>query len=345
MTSFWNLHFLIIGLIILAVSIWLIFKHSSLINKTLLVINILIVVGSTIILGSQISTAHKYDTKINWGQYLTGKVDMGVPDEKTSIIYSQSDKKLKMQITMPTKKNSINKPVFLIHGGGYMAGSRNQQPSWTKYYASHGYVVFDVDYHLASKTQHPWKQAPTDIALAIKYVQKHASKYNVDMNKMVIAGSSAGGGVALQTAYGIADNTISIKGLPTPRAVVAIYPGSDPYALWYGNSSLFGMKGNICDKYYIGGSPDQYPERYASVAPAQHVTQNTPATLIVAGTSDHVIPYQGHQELTELLSERGINNKLVTLPMNDHFFDMAGGSIGSQIARQQATKFLEANNK
>lgn len=345
-TSFWDLHFLIVSILLLIGCIWLVRKKSSIINRLLLIINVITVVGSTAILGSQISTASKYETKINWTQYLSGKVDMGVPDEKTSIVYSsKNNKNLKMQITMPTKKSKIYKPVFLIHGGGYMAGSRNQQPTWTKYYADHGYVVFDVDYHLASKTQHPWKQAPTDIALAIKYVQNHASNYKVDMNKMVIAGSSAGGGVALQTAYGIADNTISVKGLPTPKAVVAIYPGSDPYALWYGDSSLLGMKGNICDKYYIGGSPDQYPGRYAEVSPSQHVTKNTPATLIVAGTSDHVIPYQGHQELSELLTSKGINNKLVTLPKSDHFFDMAGGSVGSQIARQQATKFLQNNNK
>ncbi|WP_434433895.1 alpha/beta hydrolase [Lactiplantibacillus paraplantarum] len=346
MTSFWNLHFLILAVIFGAASGWLWHTHATWLNKSLVAINVLTVLGSGYLLGSQINTANKYDTKIDWGQYLSGKVDMGTPDEKTSVTYSQQGStNLKMQVTMPKNKTKSYKPIFMIHGGGYMAGSRNQQPSWVKYYQSKGYVVFDVDYHLASKSQHPWKQAPTDIALAIKYVQKNAAKYHVDMDKMVIAGSSAGGGVALQTAYGIADHTIAVKGLPTPKAVVAIYPGSDPYALWYGNSSLMGMQGNICDRYYIGGSPDQYPKRYAAVSPSRHITKQTPATLIVAGENDHVIPYQGQKEFADQLQRKNVAHRLVTLPHSDHFFDIAGGSVGSQIARQQATRFLNKYNK
>ncbi|HIW72544.1 MAG TPA: alpha/beta hydrolase [Candidatus Levilactobacillus faecigallinarum] len=345
-TSFWNLHVLILAVIFAIISVVLLRKNSTWLNKSLVVLNGLTILGSGALLGNQIQTAHQYDTQINWGQYLSGQVDMGTPNEKQSVIYTrQGGKTLKLQVTMPKKKAKSYKPVFMIHGGGYMAGSRNQQPSWVNYYQSKGYVVFDVDYHLASKSQHPWKQAPTDIALAIQYVQQRAAKYHVNMDKMVIAGSSAGGGIALQTAYGISDDTISVKGLPTPKAVVAIYPGSDPYALWHGNSSLLGMKGNICDKYYIGGSPDQYPERYAQVSPSRHITRNTPATLIVAGKNDHVIPYQGQQEFAQQLSRKNVAHKLVTLPYSDHFFDMAGGSVGSQIARQQATNFLNKHNR
>lgn len=346
LVSFWDLQILIIVLVLAALSGWLLHHRRSKTRMGLLIANVLMVLGSGYLLVNQVQTASKYDTTINWGQYLAGHVDNAKPDEKTSVVYGNNGHQdLKMQVTSPTTIQKTYKPLVLVHGGGYIAGARNQQPSWVKYYQSKGYVVFDVDYTLSSSTTHAWKQAPTDVANAIAYVQAHQHNYHVDMSKLVIAGSSAGGGIALQTAYGIADHTLGAKTLPTPKAVIAVYPGSDPYAMWYGKSSLLGMEGRICVQDYIGGSPDQYPERYQDVTPSAHITKNTPATLIIAGTNDHILPYQGQSNFAAELKRSKTPHRLVSLPYSDHFFDMAGGSVGSQIARKQTTSFLNTYAK
>jgi len=342
LVSFWDLQILIIVALLAGISGWFLYHHHTRLRMGLVIANLLMVVGSGYLLINQVQTAAKYDTSIDWGQYLAGKVDNAKPDEKTSVVYATSGKQpLKMQITKPTTKQASYKPLVLIHGGGYIAGARNQQPSWVKYYQSKGYVVFDVDYTLSSSTTHAWKQAPTEVAEAVAYIQKHQHTYQVDMSQLVISGSSAGGGIALQAAYGIADHTLGAKNLPTPKAVIAVYPGSDPYAMWYGKSSLLGMQGRICIQDYIGGSPDQYPDRYRDVTPSTHITKNTPATLMIVGTNDHILPYQGQSNFADQLQRTHTPHKLVSLPYSDHFFDMAGGSVGSQIARKQATLFLD----
>ena len=262
---------------------------------------------------------------------------------KKSLKYATVDgKDLYVQIAEP--QNSSDKkrtPIVMIHGGGFVSGERNHSPSWTKFYNERGYVVFDVDYRLATETYHTWDKASADIASAIVWVSQNAEKYNVDMDKLLITGESSGGGLAIQVAYGISDGTLKsyLPGeLSRPRAVIALYPAQNIIALWKEGNKEFNTE-------YIGGSPKDYPKEYEALMPINHITKNTPPTLIIAGESDHLVPYDTQVSLVTALKKAGIPVDEVGMKYSEHAFDSAASSLQSQIARAAAARFLDSYEK
>jgi acetyl esterase/lipase len=118
--------------------------------------------------------------------------------------------------------------VIVVHGGGWHAGSRSEFPRWDAWLADKGYVVFDIDYRLSPPAR--WQDAPEDVRCAIGWVKEHSSRYDVDPERVVLMGRSAGGQLALLTAYTKGASTLSPgcevgEGRDTGvAAVVGFYP-------------------------------------------------------------------------------------------------------------------------
>jgi epsilon-lactone hydrolase len=106
--------------------------------------------------------------------------------------------------------------VLYLHGGGYLFGSpkthRQVLIAMAKTFEA---PVYGLDYRLAP--EHPFPAAFEDAVLAYRWLlQRHP---NTDI---VLAGDSAGAGLALATAMAIRDN-----GLPAPKGIVGFSPYSD----------------------------------------------------------------------------------------------------------------------
>jgi acetyl esterase/lipase len=293
-----------------------------------------------------VSEAGSRKVDLSWADMLRVKFSAGRPDPASSVKYTTVDgQDLYVQISLPSDNDSAGSriPVVLIHGGGYVKGARNLEPAWARFFNRRGYVVFDVDYRLAKASYFTWDKAAPDIATAIVWIGNHAAKYNVDMSRLILAGSSAGGGLALQTAYGINDGTVKSYEVGTvypPKAVVALYPCQDLTGLWKKNPRLFGIGLRGLSEAFIGGTPEQYPDRYALVDAGAHVSSSSPPTLMVVGRNDHLLPFADQKALADKLSAAGVTNVFVALPFNDHFFTIAVGSLGSQISFKVANDFL-----
>ncbi|WP_197933664.1 alpha/beta hydrolase [Paenibacillus sp. GSMTC-2017] len=292
-----------------------------------------------------LQVAHQHNVQISWTDTLKIRIDRGKPDISKSIRYATVDgKELFMDISLPSDSNTKKRtPIVLIHGGGFVSGTRNQSPSWTKFYAERGYVVFDVDYRLASPGYVTWDKAAPDIATSIVWIGEHASEYGIDMDKLLIAGSSAGGSLALQVAYRLNNGTLAAYEpgkLYSPKAVIAVYPAQDMTTIWNEGTHFFGMDGEAFLGEYIGGSPNDNPEAYHAINIGDHIQMNTPPTLLLVGKNDHLLPYSGQVAFANLLKTNNVPYEFVSIPYNDHFFDAAPGSLGSQISRQAATDFL-----
>ena len=235
-------------------------------------------------------------------------------------------------------------PVVLMHGGGFVAGTRNEEPAWNQFYTDRGYVVFDVDYRLATANYHTWDKAAADIATAIVWIGKHAAEYHVDMRKLILAGASAGGGLALQVAYGIEGETLQAYEagpLAQAKAVVAIFPGHNMTAIWNSTTRFLWMDNHKVGEAYIGGSPDDYPEAYATVDAGNHLSSHSPPTLVIAGITDHAIPYESQVRLVGDLAKMGVPHTFISLPFTDHFSLFRPAGLSGQIAFQGVGHFLD----
>lgn len=343
--SLFSLHLVILSVILGILAILMIrlkMKRLALISGMTAIV---CTIGFSVPIAQMLQVANENDAKISWTKQLFSAPDMGGPDLSKSAKYATVDgNDLYMDISVPKNTTAKRTPIVLIHGGGFVAGTRNQSPSWTQFYVDRGYVVFDVDYRLAKDGYTTWDKAAPDVASAIVWIGQHADKYEVDMEQLLIAGGSAGGSLALQVGYGLNDGTLKpyISGkIYAPKAVVAVYPAQNMTNIWYEGTNFFGMDGEAFLGAYIGGSPKEKPKAYAAVDVVKHVGKTTPPTLLLVGKNDHLLPYSAQVAFEKLLNEKQVPNKFVAIPYNDHFFDMSGGSIGSQISYQVTEDFLD----
>lgn len=236
----------------------------------------------------------------------------------------------------------VSAPVLMMHPGGYIKDERSMGVDWDRWLAERAYTVFDADYRLAPPAT--WKLAAEDAACAASWIAANAGTYHIDPARMLAAGQSAGGGLALQLAYGLGEGMVqsSCGGIvPQPKAVLAIFPPDDFALGWNKDTKLGPITARKLLTAYLGGWPEEFPERYRAVSATFHVRAGLPPIFIAAGDNDHLVPYEGHVEFVRKLDAAGVPNELVTIPYADHGFDVAWGSIGGQIVRHAAGEFLQ----
>src|SRR5947207_12277523 len=146
--------------------------------------------------------------------------------------------------------------VVLVHGGGFVKGSRSETPRWDRWLNDAGYAVFDVGYRLAPPAR--WDQAAADVRCALAWLRSNAARYGVDPDRVALGGRSAGGNLALSVAYTAPGGASSCGGTPVPvQSVFALFPPVDLVAWWQSDLVLDGSRRD--SERYTGGTPATYP--------------------------------------------------------------------------------------
>ncbi|SEP05394.1 alpha/beta hydrolase fold domain-containing protein [Trujillonella endophytica] len=111
--------------------------------------------------------------------------------------------------------------VLYLHGGGLVIGDRffglGPVLGWVEDLDA---VLVTVEYRLAP--EHPYPAALDDCAAALSWLAAEAAPLGVDPGRLVLAGASAGGGLAAGLALRVRDS-----GGPALAAQVLIYPMLD----------------------------------------------------------------------------------------------------------------------
>ncbi|AFU19689.1 alpha/beta hydrolase [Actinobacillus suis] len=118
-------------------------------------------------------------------------------------------------------KNAKLPVVYFIHGGGYLIGNARQNNASLLELANlNNVAVVSLEYRLA--TQAPFPADIDDAYHGLSYVLNNADKFNIDPNKAIIMGESAGGGLAARLGLKVRD-----KGEFKLKGQVLIYPMLD----------------------------------------------------------------------------------------------------------------------
>lgn len=96
----------------------------------------------------------------------------------------------------PREEPAAETPVILyLHGGGWVVGNIETHDGNSRTMATlTGYPVVSIDYRLAP--EHPFPAALKDTYAALEWVHRTAADIGVDPERLVVAGTSAGGNLA-----------------------------------------------------------------------------------------------------------------------------------------------------
>jgi acetyl esterase len=114
--------------------------------------------------------------------------------------------------------NQTKKPcIYYIPGGAFIAGNLDTHDNIVRYLAKElGSVIVSVDYRKAPK--HKFPSAINDVETVFNWIKSNSNRLNIDLNKIVLMGDSAGGNFSAVMAQKYKEDLL---------AQVLINPGLD----------------------------------------------------------------------------------------------------------------------
>lgn len=238
-------------------------------------------------------------------------------------------------------------PVLVyVHGGGWNGGSELGSADDMRWFADRGHLVVSVAYTLSTGTLPTWDVAGPQVACALTRIAALAPGAGGDPSRIVLAGDSAGGQLAVSVGYHAASGTqpSSCGGtVPVPRGVLVQYPAVDLLdAYEHGHfPGQPGTPGAYLAQLYTGGTPAQVPDRYRAVSGGPAITPRAPATLVIGPTRDELVPPGGVERFVDQARAAGVDATLVRMPYANHAYDTLGtGSLGNQARRTISEHWL-----
>jgi acetyl esterase/lipase len=212
-----------------------------------------------------------------------------------------------LQPRHPAMKDRVG--VLVIHGGGWVSGSKEAALPFCTPLVAQEFVVADVEYRLAGAAPAP--AALQDVLAAAKWFHDHAAEYRVDPKRIVAMGDSAGGELALMAAMLPAQNEFG----PVTKmaAVIDFFGVTDVKAL------LDGAAKRDFAAQWLGSQPDA-ADLAKRLSPLTYVRKDVPPVLAIHGDADDVVPYTQSVQLIDALKQAGVKAELMTVTGGKHGF-------------------------
>jgi acetyl esterase/lipase len=212
--------------------------------------------------------------------------------------------------------------MIFYHGGGWVGGTKEASFMSIMPWLEMGWNVVNVEYRMARNALAP--AAVEDALCALRYVvaPAQAKAYNIDTNKVVVSGESAGGHLAL--AAGMIPATTGFTNICAGGGFAAsdvAVPKVAAIINWYGITDVAEMLAGPNARSYavqwVGSGKDR-EEIAKSVSPLTYVRAGLPPILSIQGDKDPIVPYTQNVRLREALTKAGVANELFTVPGGGH---------------------------
>jgi len=225
---------------------------------------------------------------------------------------------LKLDLYLPRERKTPLPTLVLYHGGGWVAGQKENNIFYLLPYLSMGWAVVNVEYRVARQSLAP--AAVEDCRCALRWITYKAKDYSLDTSKIVLTGTSAGGHLSLITGMlpeksefdrqCPTDNNSRWGGANTPNLKVAAIVN------WFGITDVAELlEGENARNYAIEwfGSLNNRMELARKVSPVNYVRAGIPPIITIHGDGDDVAPYSQAVRFHAALDKAGVPNQLVTV--------------------------------
>ncbi|WP_054512929.1 alpha/beta hydrolase [Chryseobacterium sp. ERMR1:04] len=206
---------------------------------------------------------------------------------------------LKADVYYPLDNSKKHPGIAMVHGGGWISGTKENEKYMAMELASKGYVTIAVGYRLADVAKYP--AGVEDIETAIKWLKKNRKKYSLDQDKIAVLGESAGAQMA--TLVGVRSKN-NIKAIVNVDGIVSfIHPEAE--------ESTYAA-------YWLDGDRNTNLKNWTEASPLEYVTKNTPPTLFINSSQPRF--HAGRDEMMKKLKAYHIPTEFHEIKDTPHSF-------------------------
>lgn len=240
-----------------------------------------------------------------------------------------------MKLLSSKERPNTRKVILQLHGGGYMGAIRNAYYVFAGLYneVSHGCSVLTPDYRVAP--EHPYPAALEDAVKSYEWLLENGWSGE----QIIVAGDSAGGGLALALTMYLRDHNIPLPcGIVTMSAWADLTASGESYTTNYKEDPLFGnTKESLI---YCNSYPGEHDPKECYISPIYGDFSNFPPMLLQVGSIEMLL--SDSVTVAQKAKKQGIKVRLSIYKEMFHVFQMAYLTIPeSKRAWMEVGKFIE----
>ena len=218
--------------------------------------------------------------------------------------------KLRADIYIPGKGDH-HPGVLLIHGGGWVSGSKENLRIMGQYLAKEGYVAVVANYRLSGEAKFP--AAVHDLKAALTWVRSNKAEFRVDPDRIAVLGTSAGAQLATLLGVSQGDNAFIHKQNKYQDKVAAIVNIDGIVSFIHPEA----REGTIAG-LWLDGLQDENPLNWKKASPLEYVDENTPPVLFINSAQPRF--HAGRDDMLKIINEHQIFSEVHTIPESPHSF-------------------------
>jgi acetyl esterase/lipase len=226
------------------------------------------------------------------------------------------DAELKLDLAMPKEGEGPFPAIVCLHGGGWIAGERQQMRGTIEVLARRGYVAISPDYRLAPRDRFPAQIE--DCKAAVRWLRANAKKYHVNSERIGAFGFSAGAHLACLLGVTRKPDGLEGKGgnaeqSSAVQAIVSFFGPTDfTQPVW---------NKDVRERHLtplLGGTSEEKADVYRRASPLTYADKDAPPFLFVHGTADALVPIQQSEEMVKKLRQSDVSARLIAVEGEGH---------------------------
>jgi acetyl esterase/lipase len=196
-------------------------------------------------------------------------------------------------------------PVLIVIHGGYWRARYDLAHigHFCEAFTKQGLAPWSLEYRRIGNPSGGFPGTFDDVCAGAAHLKQIAAARNLDLARVVAAGHSAGGHLALYLA---GRKTIALRG------VAALAPVADLRRAWELKLS------NTVVAELLGGSPKEFPDRYRMTSPVEMVPLGV-RERVLHGSNDDVVPMEISRRFAAAAKKAGDDCKLIEVAGAGHF--------------------------
>jgi len=221
-------------------------------------------------------------------------------NKQLDIQFGEADgRPLKLDALAPTHVDGPFLTVLWLHGGGWQSGNKRNaiDGHLLDYLVSSGYLIVSAEYRLSSEATYPAQIH--DVKAAIRWLRAESHVLDVDVDRIVVAGFSAGAHLtalaATPESVPALEGNCGSAGFPSNVCAAIAWaaptdflrnPAVEDTAL----NALIGEGDVSGEEKLLGGPVRENPDLAQLANPCAFASPDGPPVLVIHGTRDEVVP-------------------------------------------------------